>query len=102
MGDTLITSFFQPLNGLNNVDSDDDFGGLDDPWNPHDNNNNLDFIAREDAELEDLDDEDIEREEIRLHLHLQTLSKELESLGDEEWLPGSKKRKAKGQGGCIA
>ncbi|KAF9507951.1 hypothetical protein BS47DRAFT_1366267 [Hydnum rufescens UP504] len=53
------------------------------------------YIASEDADLDDPDDNDLEQEDIHINKQLESLSA---SLDADEWLPSGKKRRTESQG----
>ena len=77
-----------------NYDSDD---SLDINWNPHGPpNDRMSFLASEDEEMDNPDDDDVERQEKLIEKRILMVSKKID---EENWVPGrERKRKAVGEG----
>jgi hypothetical protein len=97
MGEAQITSYFWLVNDPNNSDdSDNEYFA----WDLHAccDNNTPPYVADEDVDLDDPDDNDLEQEDIRINRELRSLSAAIDA---DEWLPKGEKQKLESQGGAL-
>ena len=92
MGKAQITSYFRQVNDPHDSDEEDP------AWDPYApcQDNVPPYIANEDADLDDPEDNDSEQEDIHINRRLKSLSVAVDA---DKWLPVGNKQKSESQGG---